>query len=255
MWIRENDISAYLRDIKKIAVLTPSEEEDVITRIKDGDENAINKLICANLRFVITIAKSYQNQGLDFHDLIAEGNHGLVKAAKRFDSTVGVRFFSYAVWWIRQSIMQALNDHARTVRLPVNIINDMSKNRRDMTENEYADWCVYQGVIRTQSLNQSVGEDGEELCNMIIGGYNDAFHDPAKENRTLIEDLLEVMVILNDREREIIQQYYGLSGEESTLQQIADDLNLTKERVRQIKNQAIKKLRFNAPLLFKFFQQ
>jgi RNA polymerase primary sigma factor len=255
MWIKESEISAYLRDIRKIDVMTPDEEEEVIERIKTGDQAAISKLICANLRFVITIAKEYQSQGLDLTDLISEGNYGLVKAAKRFDSTVGVRFYSYAVHWVRQSIIQALNDNSRTVRLPVNLINDMSKNRKEMDEKEYADWCIYMGIHRTQSLNQEVGEDGEELCNLLAGGHNEAFDDPDRENKALIDTLKEVILMsCTKREQEIIMQYYGLDGEEMTLQQIADDMKITKERVRQIKNQAIKKLRFNAPMLFKFFE-
>lgn len=255
MWINESEITPYLRDIKKIKVLTVAQEEELITQIKDGNERAMDDLICANLRFVITIAKEYQNQGLDFKDLIAEGNYGLVKAARRFDSTVGVRFYSYAVHWVRQSIMQALNEHSRTVRLPVNVINDMSSNKREMTDKEYSDWCVRQGVVRTQSLNQELGEDGEEMINMIVGGTNEAFKTPPDGGMALPTSLEMVMSILTDREQAIIKQKYGLDGEELTLQQIADNMGLTKERVRQIKNQAIKKLRFNAPLLFKFFDE
>jgi RNA polymerase primary sigma factor len=255
MWIKESEISAYLRDIRKIGIMTSAEEKIVIQRIKAGDLTAEHELINANLRFVITVAKEFQNQGLPFQDLISEGNYGLVKAAKRFNSDVGVRFYSYAVHWVRQSIIQALNDNSRTVRLPVNVINDMARNRKELEEKAYADWCVYQGIVRTQSLNQEMGESGEEFVNTLVGSYNDAFNDPTKENKALIDALKEVIDIsCTPREQAIIKQYYGLDGEELTLQQIADDMKLTKERVRQIKHQAIKKLRFNAPMLFKFFQ-
>jgi RNA polymerase primary sigma factor len=261
MWINESEISPYLRDIKKIKVLTPSEEDAMIEEHNADNSQALqNKLISANLRYVITVAKEYQNQGLPFQDLIGEGNYGLTKAARRFDSTKGVRFYSYAVWWIRQAIMQALNEHSRTIRLPVNVINDMSANKKDMTDQEYGNWCVRQGVLRTQSLNQRIytdghhESDGNELIDMIAGGDNDAFKTPSDDGTTLPTTLQQVMGILNERERGIIMLYYGLDGCELTLQQIADDMGLTKERVRQIKNQAVKKLRFNAPLLFKFFE-
>lgn len=261
MWINESEISPYLRDVRKIKVLTPSEEDEVIDQLRAGCPKAMDKLIQSNLRFVITVAKEYQNQGLDFKDLIAEGNYGLVKAAQRFDpnkkqlnSDKCVRFYSYAVHWIRQSILQALNEHSRTVRLPVNVINDMSTNKKTMTEKEYGDWCVYQGVNRTQSLNQQISFDGEELITTLYGGENTAFTQPSDDGMGLPTALQQVMSILNKRERDIIMQYYGLDGEPLTLQQIADNLDLTKERVRQVKNQAIKKLRFNAPMLFKFFE-
>jgi RNA polymerase primary sigma factor len=254
MWINESEISPYLRDIRKIKVLTPIEENEVIAQLRAGCPKALEKLIRANLRFVITVAKEYQNQGLDFQDLIAEGNYGLVKAARRFDCDREVRFYSYAVHWIRQSILQALNEHSRTVRLPVNVINDMKDNKKTMTEKEYGDWCVYQGVNRTQSLNQQISFDGEELINTLYGGDNTAFTQPSDDGMGLPTALQQVMSILNKRERDIIMQYYGLDGEPLTLQQIADNLDLTKERVRQVKNQAIKKLRFNAPMLFKFFE-
>ena len=149
--------------------------------------------------------------------------------------------------------MQALNDNSRTIRLPVNVINNMSKNRKTLSEIEYVDWCVRQGVLRTQSLNQTIDEDGSEYIELISGDENEAF--VSKEEDTILSyELEQVMSILTEREKDVITQYYGIGGEPFTLQQIADEINLTKERVRQIKNQSIKKLRFNAPLLFKFFQ-
>lgn len=252
-WIKESEIAPYLRDIRKIEVLTAQEEQELILRVNDGDEKAVEELICANLRFVITVAKDYQNQGLKLNDLIGEGNAGLVKAAGRFDTSVGVRFYSYAVHWIRQSIIQALNDNSRTIRLPVNVINDMTKNRKTLNEIEYVDWCVRQGVLRTQSLNKTIDEDGSEYIELISGDENEAFMSKEEEDATLSYELEQVMSILTERERDVITQYYGIGGESLTLQQIANEIDLTKERVRQIKNKAITKLRFNAPLLFKFF--
>lgn len=254
MWINESEIAPYLRDVRKYKVLSAAEEEELIVKIKDGCEKSAELLIKSNLRFVIKVAKGYQNRGLDFPDLINEGNYGLIKASLRFDSTVGVRFYSYAVHWIRQAILQALNEHARTIRLPVNVINEMIKNRKTMTEQEYGDWCVYQGVNRTWSLNQPCTEDGEELGNTIAIDDDLAFAETTESEVGLSSTLVQVMDILSPREKIIISEYYGLDGEELTLQQIADNLDLTKERVRQIKNQAIKKLRFNAPSLFKFFE-
>lgn len=253
MWINESEMSSYLKDVKKHKVLSPDEESELILEVNAGVPKAEEKLIYANLRFVISVAKEYQNRGLDFKDLVSEGNYGLVKAAKRFNSTIGVRFYSYAVWWIRQAMMQALNEHARTVRLPVNVINDMNKNQKSMSEKEYGDWCVYHGVNHIQSLNTQFDSDGSEMISNLYGGENDAFSKPFNDEFGLPTALEQVLTILNSREKEIIKQYYGLDGNNLTLQQIANDLNLTKERVRQIKNQAIKKLRFNAPSLFKFF--
>jgi RNA polymerase primary sigma factor len=239
--------------------MTDDEEKKLIQDYGDDNPQELqDKLIAANLRFVITVAKEYQNQGLEFHDLISEGNYGLVKAARRFDCNKGVRFYSYAVWWIRQSIMQALNDHARMIRLPVNVINNMSDNKKEMDDKAYSDWCVRQGVLRTYSLNQPTNmdgtSDGDEMIDTIKGGENDAFKYPSDDGTTLPTAMDQVMGILNKRERNIIKWYYGMDGMTLTLQQIADEMDMTKERVRQIKNQAIKKLRFNAPSLFKFFE-
>jgi len=253
-WINESEIAPYLKDIRKIKVLTRTEEVDLISKLSDGPEKTMESLVCANLRFVITVAKEYQYRGLEFKDLISEGNYGLVKAVKRFNADAGVRFYSYAVHWVRQSIMQALNDNGRTIRLPVNVINDKIKNRREMDENGYANWCIYQGVNPVKSLSQRIGESGDELSELIPNDEDISDYGEMTNGNSLAIALDEVMNILDKRERSIITQYYGLKDEALTLQQIAVNFNLTKERVRQIKNQAIKKLRFNAPLLFKFFE-
>ena len=253
-WINESEIAPYLKDIRKIKVLTRAEEADLVTRLKDEPDKTMSDLVRSNLRFVITVAKEYQHRGLEFKDLISEGNYGLVKAVKRFNADAGVRFYSYAVHWVRQSIMQALNDNGRTIRLPVNVINDKIKNRREMGENEYANWCVYQGVNPVRSLNKTIGDSGDELLELISSDEDLSHYGETADENSLSIALNEVMKILDDRERGIITQYYGLKVEALTLQQIAVNFNLTKERVRQIKNQAIKRLRFNAPLLFKFFE-
>ena len=172
---KEDSLSIYLKDVRKHNIISPTQEIELAKRISDGDNKAIEELVNANLRFVISIAKDYQNQGVSLADLISEGNVGLITAAKRFDHTKGYRFISYAVWWVKQGILQCLNDNSRTVRLPANMINKMSKvkkeiekfekdNQRSPTHLEvdylYVPKCIY--------LNAPINEDGDELGSIVI---------------------------------------------------------------------------------------
>lgn len=256
---KEDSMSIYLKDVRKSEQVSVEEELELAKRIANGEEGAIDELVMANLRFVIAVAKDYQNQGLPLADLISEGNYGLITAAKRFDHTKGFRFISYAVWWVKQSILQSLNDNSRMVRLPANMINKLSKIRKeiDQFEKEFSRTPAHHEVEMPHvpsctSLNNTINEDGDELCSII---KDDTFRQPdnikSKDN-TLKSHLKKVMETLSDRERDIVNCYFGIYGEPMTLEMIGDEFNLTKERIRQIKQSAIRKIRNNVGDLIEF---
>lgn len=252
-YINQSEISIYLFDVRKYNSLTRQEENDLIKKIKTGCQKSKETLILSNLRFVITMAKQYMNQGLDLADLISEGNYGLIKAAEKFDyENTTVRFLSYAVWWIKQSMIQSLNDNCRTIRLPVNIINEMSKHAKNAPKEYHED--VPKSIIglpHVSRLDDQMDENGTT--------FNDVIEDPyverpdlffADDKQILMLKLKKVLSNLNESEQYVITKYFGLDGETLTLQDISEDLELTKERVRQIKEKAIKKLRFYSNDLF-----
>ena len=210
----EDSISKYLKDVRKIDMITADEEAIIAKKVAEGDPKATEKLVNSNLRFVISVAKDYQNQGIPLSDLISEGNLGLIKAAAKFDPTRGFRFISYAVWWVKQSIIQSLNDNARTVRLPVNVTNQVSKLKKEMSKFEQLN-----GRKPTQndmdlsvlnhptcgSLNEKINEDGDEVMDIIA---DDSFARPDEDiysDEVLKSELNETMSILSERERKIIQ--------------------------------------------------
>jgi RNA polymerase primary sigma factor len=263
----DDSISKYFKDVRKSELLTSEEEIKLAERILDGDEKAIDRLVNSNLKFVISVAKEYQGQGLALPDLINEGNYGLVKAATRFDHTKGFRFISYAVWWIRQSIIQSLNDNARMIRLPSNVINKISTMKKEIEkfklQNErepiYGDLFDDEGNLidifsgpMCSSLNEAINEEGDELYLLLED--KDALEE---ENfygvdERVKDEIDKVLSSLSDREREIIECYYGINKDydSMTLEAIGDKYNLTKERIRQIKEKAIRKIRHNAHGLF-----
>jgi len=257
---KEDCMSLYLKDVRQHSIITPETELSIAKRIAGGDEKAIDELVMANLRFVIAIAKDYQNQGVPLADLISEGNCGLITAAKRFDHSKGYRFISYAVWWIKQAILQCLNDNSRTVRLPANMINKMSKVRKEIEkferENERQpsyDEVEYLHIPRCSSLSTPINEDGDELGSMLsddIFGSPDEGHD---EEDTLKHHLEQAMSNLSPREKDIVNCYFGIFGEKMTLESIGDEHDLTKERIRQIKEAAIRKIRNNVGDIFNYF--
>jgi len=264
----EDSIGKYFKEVRKSELLTPKEEVELAERIQDGDEVAVEILVKANLKFVISIAKEYQNQGLSLADLISEGNFGLVKAATRFDPTRGFRFISYAVWWIKQSIIQSLNDNSRMIRLPANVILKLAKIRKELEKfefnnereastgeviNEDSDDDDLTVILtpKVGSLNAPINEEGGELSELIA----DTSEDPLETfeiDKRLKEELKETLSVLDDRERDIIESYFGINKEYApmTLDDIGDRYGLTKERIRQIKEKAIRKLRHNAHNLF-----
>lgn len=262
----DESITNYFKDIKDSTYLSSEREVELAGRIKNGDKEALDELVTANLKFVITIAKEYQGQGLQFSDLISEGNLGLIKAATRFDPTRGFRFISYAVWWIRQSILYSLNNNSRTIRFPSNIINKISQtkkmfekfesiNERDVDYVDFMDDSEiidYVSLPNCTSLSQVVVEDGSELGDLIKDENIDT-DDVLNESKTQInEELSNILSQLDDREREIIEYYFGLNNDYNnmTLEVIGEKYGLTKERIRQIKERGLKKLRHNSEKLF-----
>jgi len=261
----DNSVGKYFKDVRKSVILTPNEELELAKQIKKGDENAMHKLVNANLKFVVSIAKEYQGQGLPLSDLINEGNYGLIKAADRFDHTRGFRFISYAVWWIRQSIIQSLNDNARMVRLPANIISKISYLNKEISkfESENEREPVFGEIFdkdnevmrlirypKCSSLNEMINEEGDELIELIPSYVED-------ENTLIIDDRLKnelnkTLSVLDERERNIIELYFGINSncEAMTLEAIGERYSLTKERIRQIKSKALRKLRFNSHDLY-----
>lgn len=260
----DDSISKYFKDVRKSTVLTQKEEVKLAKRIKKGDEKAITELVNANLKFVVSIAKEYQGQGLSLSDLISEGNYGLVKAASRFDYKRGFRFISYAVWWIKQSIIQSLNDNARVVRLPANVINKLSKlnkeiakfehiNEREPIFGEIGDEEINNDLLKypkCASLNDFINEEGDELIELIPSETED--DDRLEIDERIKNQLSKTLSVLNERERTIIECYFGIDTncEPMTLEAIGERYGLTKERIRQIKEKAIRKLRHNAHDLY-----
>ncbi len=257
-------LDKYLHEIGKVELLSAEREVELAKRIKKGDRDALEELIKANLRFVVSVSKQYQNQGLSLPDLINEGNLGLIKAAERFDETRGFKFISYAVWWIRQSILQALAEQSRIVRLPLNKIGSINKinktfnqleqeYQRDPTVDEVAELMESTPEVIEDAMNFSgvhVSMDAplrdEEMNNMYDVMLNDDSPSPDSGliNSSLRKEIERSLSTLGDREAEILRYYFGLNcSPPHTLEEIGDEFGLTRERVRQIKEKAIKKLR------------
>jgi RNA polymerase primary sigma factor len=210
------------------------------------------ELLEGNLRFVITVSKQYQNQGLDLSDLIAEGNYGLMKAIENFDWTKGLRFISYAVWWVRQSILQSLNENARTIRLPVNVVQELHRAKKELDSAGVELPEKFATLPYTINLDNPLNEEGDTLLDILNNPNAELADANLSTEDTLKKKLLEMLDVLDNRERVIIEDYFGLTGNTRTLEDIGGDFSLTKERVRQIKEKALRKLRNETSSLFDY---
>ena len=256
-------LDKYLQEIGREELISVEEEVELAQRIKKGDQIALEKLTRANLRFVVSVAKQYQNQGLSLPDLINEGNLGLIKAAEKFDETRGFKFISYAVWWIRQSILQALAEQSRIVRLPLNQVGSLNKinkayskfeqeNERKPSPEELAEKLELPAdkvadTMRVSGRHISVdapfveGEDNSLLDVLVNSDSPNA--DKALMNESLIREIERALATLTERESDIIKLFFGIGCQEMTLEEIGERFGLTRERVRQIKEKAIRRLR------------
>ena len=260
-------LDKYLQDIGKEDLITAEEEVTLAQQIKNGDNNALEKLCKANLRFVVSVAKQYQNQGLSLPDLINEGNLGLIKAAKRFDETRGFKFISYAVWWIRQSILQALAEQSRIVRLPLNQVGSINKILKKMArlEQEFERPPSIKEIAEAMDLPEAKikatlkistkyvsmdapllhDEDSKFLDVFIVAGAPSTDDDLIQ--KSLTKEIQRSLSTLSEKERDVINLYYGIGKNHGmTLEEIGDKFSLTRERVRQIKEKAIRKLKNNS---------
>ena len=257
-------LDKYLHEIGKVELISAEEEVELACRIKNGDIKALDKLIRANLRFVVSVSKQYQNQGLSLPDLINEGNLGLIKAAQRFDETRGFKFISYAVWWIRQSILQALAEQARIVRLPLNKIGSINKINKTFAdlEQKYEREPSVQEIAevlemapddvkealksagRHVSMDAPITQDEETTLYDVILSKDSPSPDKSLLTDSLRKEIERVLSTLTYREANIIRLYFGLNGKHPhTLEEIGEEFSLTRERVRQIKEKAIKRLK------------
>ncbi len=256
--INQEEIQSYLKDLRKIKVMTPDREKELAKLISSDSLSAderkkINKeLVEGNLRFVITVAKQYQNQGLDFPDLIAEGNLGLMKAIHNFDWTKNLRFISYAVWWVKQSILQSLNDNARTIRLPVNVVQDLHRAKKEVEKTGKKLDERFDNLPSIIDLDMTINEEGDTLVDILKNEEADMPDAVFGSKDVLKNQLIGLLDVLDEREKVIILDYFGISGTPRTLEDIGSDFGLTKERVRQIKEKALRKLRNESSALFDY---
>lgn len=258
-------LEKYLQEIGHQDLLTADEEVELAQQIKKGDRKALERLTKANLRFVVSVAKQYQNKGLSLPDLINEGNLGLIKAAEKYDETRGFKFISYAVWWIRQSILQAIAEQSRIVRLPLNQVGSVNRIARELNkfeqENERKP-SVEEMADRIDLPEEKIAEamkinthhvsmdapfaDGEDNSLLDFLPYTDSpSTDNVLDQESLRTEIGRVLDVLNDREQKVIKAFFGIGMQEMTLEEIGDKYNLTRERVRQIKEKAIRRLRYN----------
>jgi RNA polymerase primary sigma factor len=259
-------LDQYFLEIGKLDLLTPDEEIDLAIKIKKGDKLAQEKLIKANLRFVVSVAKQFQNQGLSLGDLINEGNLGLIKAAHRYDETRGFKFISYAVWWIRQCIMSALADHQRVVRLPLNRVGNLTKISKayrdleqeyerkptteelakilEMTTEEVAYALQISGRYVSMDAPLKSGDENKNSLMDVLPNDNQPLPDNSLMKESLKNEVTNILSTLDAREAEVIRLSFGIGrNQKATLEEIGDRFNLTRERIRQIKEKALRKLR------------
>jgi len=260
--VNVDEIQSYVRDLKRIPIISHQRQEEIFTRLSDikitiKEKNLLlSELITGNLRFVITVAKTYQNQGMDLLDLISEGNIGLIKASERFDPTSGLKFISYAVWWVRQTILASLSENSRTIRIPSNLFQELQKQKKEkITEDDHHFPSNDQNELNLPyciGLFNEINEDGDQLID-VIPNHNANNPENVLNSKTEIKKKVSIILsVLDEREKTIIQKYYGLSGNECNLDDLGEEFGCTKERVRQIRDKAIKKLRNKSFSLIKY---
>ena len=264
---KTQSLEQYFKEVGEVELLTPQEEIGLAIRIKQNDRKALKKLVSANLRFVISVSKKYQNHGMSLEDLINEGNLGLMNAAHRFDETRGFKFISYAVWWIRQGILLAIAEKNRLIRIPMNRVSTLTKigkvfsqleQRYDRapTSDEIADVVEIDSeeitftvnkATRAVSMDSVIHADGKNRLIDILPNRNDPEPDAEIMDQSLRDEVNYILQSLSDRESRIIKLYYGLDGEKAhTLEEVGIEFRLTRERIRQIKERALNKLRHNS---------
>ena len=266
-------LDKYLQEIGRKELITVDEEVELAQRIREGDQVALDKLVSANLRFVVSVAKQYQNQGLSLPDLIDEGNLGLIKAAQKFDETRGFKFISYAVWWIRQSILQALAEQARIVRLPLNQVGSLNKIGKELSKFEQgherrpsAEELAERLDIPVDKISDTLkvsgrhvsvdapfvdGEDNSLLD--VLPNDDSPMADSTLTQESLSKEVNRALDQLNPRERDILKMFFGIGCQEMTLEEIGAKFDLTRERVRQIKEKAIRRLKGQKSKLLKSY--
>ncbi len=254
--VSTEEIQQYIKDIRKIPVISHERQEEIFNQLKNPKiskterSQLFDEMVVGNLRFVISVAKMYQNQGMDIMALISEGNIGLIKAAEKFNPSSGLKFISYAVWWVKQSIMASLNENARTIRIPSNLVQEAQKQKRKEQVLEEDTFLLSNDTnIPSSNLPYCVGlfseinEDGDTLID-VIPNKNAESPEQYVNSTEEIKKKVELMLgILDERERTIIIKYFGLTGTESNLEDLGEEFGCTKERIRQLKDKAIKKLR------------
>lgn len=270
---RDPLLNRYLQEIGREELLTVDEEVELAQRIRQGDTAAVDRLVRANLRFVVSVAKQYQNQGLELMDLISEGNVGLQKAAQKFDETRGFKFISYAVWWIRQSILQALAEQSRIVRLPLNQVGSINKIRKVLNKFEQENMrapsveelakeldVAPEKIAETMKVSgrqvsvDAPFQEGEDNSLLDVLTNNDSpATDEGLARESLSTEVERALMQLHDRERQILKLFFGIGCQEMTLEEIGDKFDLTRERVRQIKEKAIRRLKASKSELLKSY--
>jgi RNA polymerase primary sigma factor len=249
------EIQQYIKDIRKIPVISHERQEEIFISLNNKNidkklkKELFDELVVGNLRFVISVAKMYQGQGLDIMDLISEGNIGLMKAAERFDPTSGLKFISYAVWWVKQSMMASMNENARTIRIPSNLVQESQKQKKqELTEEDKyyinnSDEPISSNLPYCIGLYKEINEEGDQLIDLIPNKEAQSPDEILNTPEEIKKKVNMMLSVLDEREKTIIEKYYGLTGVECNLDDLGEEFGCTKERIRQLRDKAIKKLR------------
>jgi len=249
------EIQQYIKDIRKIPVVSHERQEEIFILLNNKNidkklkKELFDELVVGNLRFVISVAKMYQGQGLDIMDLISEGNIGLMKAAERFDPTSGLNFISYAVWWVKQSMMASMNENARTIRIPSNLVQESQKQKKREVHDEdnyyinNSDEPTSSNLPYCVGLYKEINEEGDQLIDLIPNKEAQSPDEILNTPEEIKKKVNMMLSVLDEREKVIIEKYYGLTGIECNLDDLGEEFGCTKERIRQLRDKAIKKLR------------